>query len=608
MKQILTNFVVLSVTFSLVISPIAPVLPIYGVEAAEVGYAPKPSPATTVVDGIGTAPKVSVTQSSAATAASNPTDPNSKYTLPSQGHVDEASGAFLWSLPITVPEGRAGMTPSVNLSYDSRKNNVTSYIAKGWELDIPYIQRVNKLGVDLMYDRADFSSSMQGELVKLTPTTATKPEQTGLYGAKAGYGRYEYRADGSWVMTDTEGITYIYGVTSRDREQAGSGTSNISMWYLSSMTDTSGNKIEYIYEKGDNGRVYPRAITYGDGMYRVTFEYKSALDKAGYLLGTTQDFAAGLRAKADRKLSAIGVIASSDTRLRYDITNAASNSNISRISITGSGLSDAYEFTYTAESNFTYGPLEIGRHNQNLISLPFGYTIPQATIKWDRSVAGSTRWYGKLSSQEFMLENPTYIDLDGDGWKENIQIGTSSNMFVYGFAATNTTVALKSSWGVQLGTSTKLLFADVTSDGKPDLITAQNETGLNGKVYRNTGSSFTLDNSIKLPTDTYATRMFFSDVNGDSNPDIVFLKAAPARMAVYLSSGNDYKLDPKYTTLGGTWVGNDLYSFFKDINGDGLVDFIRDKEIFLNRKTYFDFSEDYSVLGSTLLRPLPPIT
>jgi hypothetical protein len=273
--------------FGLLVSPVAPVF------AAEVGYAPGTSPATTVVDGIGQATKLSVTTASPAGAGQS-----QNKILTAQSLVDESSGAFLYSLPLTLPAGRAGTTPQLTLSYDSRRNNTTGYIGKGWELNIPYIQRTNKSGMDLMYERPDFASSQQGELVKLQPMTAYSGSQSGLYGAKSGIGRYELRPDNSWSMTDTAGITYIYGSTIRDREGSASDQNKTSQWYLSSMTDTSGNKIEFVYEKGDNGRVYPRSILYGDGMYRITFEYTTGIvDKLAYLLGTKTDFAAGLRAK-----------------------------------------------------------------------------------------------------------------------------------------------------------------------------------------------------------------------------------------------------------------------------------------------------------------------
>ncbi len=612
MKKLFTKLFTTIMVFTLVFSPLVPVY------AAEVGYAPQTSAASQVVDGIGNANKLSIT------SASSGNDSSQNKILPSQSHVDESSGAFLYSLPITLPSGRAGLTHSLNLSYDSRRNNPTGYIAKGWELDIPYIQRTNKAGVDLMYDRPDFASSTQGELVKLQPMSVNSLNQSGLYGAKSGIGRYELRNDNSWSMIDTNGITYIYGVTSRDREGSQTDQNKTSQWYLSSMTDTSGNKVEFMYEKGDNGRVYPRSIIYGDGMYRITFEYTTGIiDKLAYLLGTKTDYAAGLRAKSDRQLKTIGVVVNSETRLQYNLVRNNSDVTTTKQNISSITVSDNASINETTSFNYSVAPqTEVSDYMGSLgygsafTGLnPGNIMIPDSgTTVVDQS--SNTKWW----KNQYAPQLYTYADLDGDGWKENIILTptTINNGFnaytltVQGINATKTGYESKPDRTITFQTSQivppQVQLADINGDNKIDmLVSARNDYYSQNKVttfYRNTGNSFAVDTSVKIPDDINATGIYLRDINGDNKADILFTKPAPARTSIYISNGNGFVQDTKYTVLGGKWNPSDQNNkqliSFRDINGDNLEDMIRGTEVFLNRKTYFDYSEEYSLTGALL--------
>jgi RHS repeat-associated protein len=90
--------------------------------------------------------------------------------------VDGASGAFTQSLPLDIPPGRNGLQPDVTLDYNSQRTQ-DSIVGYGWQLSIPYIQRLNKTGSQNLYSsNAYFSSSIDGELANFAPNaTSVQP-------------------------------------------------------------------------------------------------------------------------------------------------------------------------------------------------------------------------------------------------------------------------------------------------------------------------------------------------------------------------------------------------------------------------------------------------
>lgn len=85
------------------------------------------------------------------------------------------SGAYTRTYPIVLPPGRKNATPDLQISYSSQNTRQDSLVGYGWSLNIPYIERVNKIGVDRLYNQdlqhTFFTSSISGELVPLGTTT-----------------------------------------------------------------------------------------------------------------------------------------------------------------------------------------------------------------------------------------------------------------------------------------------------------------------------------------------------------------------------------------------------------------------------------------------------
>ncbi len=127
--------------------------------------------------------------------------------------VTSHTGAATLSIPIEVPPGRNGIEPNLSLTYNSYQGN--GWVGVGWDLDVGFIQRSTKLGVD--YDANDFVA-MDGSSSELVP----RPEWgNGYYGAKieAAFTKYYLNpATGGWEVTAKDGTKYFYGSSVYSRQ------------------------------------------------------------------------------------------------------------------------------------------------------------------------------------------------------------------------------------------------------------------------------------------------------------------------------------------------------------------------------------------------------
>jgi hypothetical protein len=85
------------------------------------------------------------------------------------------NGSLIYDYPLTVPPGRNGMQPNLKLSYSSQPAQQNGQLGYGWSVNIPYIERMNKLGTDKLFNqdktRSYFSSSLSGELLPVVNTS-----------------------------------------------------------------------------------------------------------------------------------------------------------------------------------------------------------------------------------------------------------------------------------------------------------------------------------------------------------------------------------------------------------------------------------------------------
>ena len=94
-----------------------------------------------------------------------------------QVSTDSVSGALVYTYPLVIPPGRNGVQPNLTLSYNSQSSDNSSLFGYGWSLNIPFIERLPKTGIEHLYDGSDeyFYSSLSGELATTTVNTEYEP-------------------------------------------------------------------------------------------------------------------------------------------------------------------------------------------------------------------------------------------------------------------------------------------------------------------------------------------------------------------------------------------------------------------------------------------------
>ena len=111
-----------------------------------------------------------------------PTIPNAQpFGIDKQtAKVDSSTGAFTQHIALDIPPGRNGLQPNLALDYNSQRTQ-DLIVGYGWQLSIPYVQRLNKTGSQNLYNGTTlyYTSSLEGELANINaspiPAATTSP-------------------------------------------------------------------------------------------------------------------------------------------------------------------------------------------------------------------------------------------------------------------------------------------------------------------------------------------------------------------------------------------------------------------------------------------------
>jgi RHS repeat-associated protein len=197
------------------------------------------------------------------------------------------------SYPVDVPAGRAGLQPSLAISYDSAAGN--GWLGVGWGLSMPSIVVDTRWGVP-RYDSGKETETYRLNGAELTPVAHRGPAVTRSSGDKVFHTRVEgafarivRHGTGpksyTWDVTDKTGTVYTYGT---DDAALKDDSGNIFQWFLLKVTDLHGNFVRYHYARQDDAGVgdttnplmgrnlYPSFITWTgsgttEGRYSVVF-------------------------------------------------------------------------------------------------------------------------------------------------------------------------------------------------------------------------------------------------------------------------------------------------------------------------------------------------
>ena len=478
-------------------------------------------------------------------------------------------GSFSYSYPFRTPPGRNAIQPNLALRYNSSAGTNQDLFGYGWSINIPYIQLINRKGIDSAYlgdSTPFFYSSEDGELATTSSGSATS------YGAKVENGdfrQYTYSTTTGWIVTDKNGNTYRYGTTTASRQDKPTDTTKIYKWMLEEVRDPSGNNMYYSYYKA-GGQIYPSKITYtntatGTGVFAVEFQREARLDAASS--------------------SAFGFMMTSPYRIN-EIDAEINGSYVTK-----------YVLAYTTGDNGSRSLLssitETGKdENGNTIALPatsFNYQALTSSQKtWTQDSNWSLPLYFTNGTSD---EGARLGEANGDGLIDVLYFKAADTggkrtyknggALVHAWTDAGMVIPLELADGSR---DSGVRVLDVNGDGFGDLVKAKAGTGPDVEINNGNDTGWTSSSTWVIPvkfvssdglTD-YGVR--FGDVNGDGLVDMVqALQASSTGHHVFINNGNGTGW-----TLSQTWGvassedftdgTKDLGVRLEDVDNDGLVD------------------------------------
>ncbi len=504
-----------------------------------------------------------------------PPGPASVAGMGSEADIEAFSGQLAYRIDFELPDGPAGIVPSLGLSYHGELGNGVAGI--GWSLGVPSIRRSLREGVPSYSDADEFEISgiASGRLVRAP---------SGQYFVEGEGKDLRVVRDGArWVVTNSAGIRFYFGISAAARLEGPAGT---AAWNLELVVHPTGNTIEYGYER-HLGESYLRSVWWGPRrMFKVDLTYQDRYD-------TVTSWARGFEVITARRLASVAV-RSSDVEVRAYRLEYSEGFAVSRLAavratgLLGNGQLPTVTFAYggrdpassTRAANIDGWALNIRGtvlHDVDGDGIADLLRLEAGNNEWRRNQGAAFGPRQTLPGANAALADIQLIDLDGDAKAELVRVVNDtwrvsrledSGWVSAGVWPGSTGVPLRGD-GVEL--------ADVDGDGRTDVLQA---AGAGLIWWRNTSNGFSAPTirpaiaggnpavALGLPT------VQLHDHNGDGLVDVVWTTDLSA--TVFLGHG-DGTFSP-WSRSSWPWgvsavTPADLR--FGDLNRDGLVDLLR---------------------------------
>lgn len=473
--------------------------------------------------------------------------------IPTQNPVgpDYMSGAATYAVPITTPPGRNGMQPNLQLTYNSQRTDQSSIVGYGWEISIPYIQRLNRYGWDQIYDKDDYYSSLSGDLA-----TTSSP---GVFLTRSEDGQflqYTYATTTGWVVRDKKGTTYTFGSSTLARIDDPVNPSHVYKWMLTEVRDANGNFVTYQYFK-DGNQVYPATITYTNnatstGIFSVDFARESRPDNA------TSTYVGGFGIKSAYRISEITTKVNGVWAQKYTLVYTTGDNGRRSLlsSVTQAGQDDKGVLTTLPPTTFSYQSSTTTKGWVQDAQWGFPEGLHNGVFVSDYTGDG---WVDVLYQPDDLADSPNaraWVSLGNGNW-----YNASTTWYEPGYMG---------ALGWRMG--------DMNGDGWSDAIYSSDVTGfIFNRVFINVGAGWVLSSSTMPIPFTNAKSALLLDINGDGLSDSLYSYSITNDNRVYINDGAGGWMDESTTTwqIPGDIYANDTRNRIFDINGDGLPDILR---------------------------------
>ncbi|WP_185829744.1 RHS repeat-associated core domain-containing protein, partial [Vibrio penaeicida] len=444
------------------------------------------------------------------------------------GDLNVSQGRLSYSIPISVPVGRAGFQPTVSLNY--RDSGGDGNLGIGWSVSgASSITRCGKnLRIDGVRGRINFDENdrfcldgqrlvaVDGEYgkdkteYKLRINGFSKIVSYGTQGSGPRYFKIWYK----------NGEVREYGNTASSKATINNGA-DVYKWAVNKRTDKSrNNHIEYEYFTDNQHRI--KNITYKGGSIQFNYETRPDI-KYHYFYGE-------LIKKSDR-------LQSIETKVLTD------------------NVSNKYEITYETHGVSDQSYVQEVRH---CAFNELGVEICAQPVSFDWEISNFPT-YGSVTDSGYI--SPRFFDSDRDGVQEiyGVKQVNGQTMNVSGYGATHYNVntftlgGTMDSPSIVTGTCSNHSASFYTDASTGNLVNYCAGSGTN----KTKAVDLNGDGSKELVTDDWS----YADINGDGKAD----------KYKFSSSTKSYEISGGPT---GSLAGTSGLTFLsmRDLNGDGYLD------------------------------------
>ena len=538
-----------------------------------------------------------------------------KYATPAAGVVSIAppspnsNGTATTSFPIKIPQGRAGVQPSLQVSYSSEAGN--GWMGIGWNLATPAVSINTKWGVP-RFDpntESEIYSLNGSDLVLKNGTEYTNPHRTSdiarsneriFYERKEGAYNHIIRHGNApsnywWEVTDKQGNKTIYGayydfIENRyklnDKTVIRDDSGNITHWALTTISDTQGNYALYEYNNIQTvNNIFEGSPITGKEFY---------LEKISYTLWRQISAAAGQPVTPSIPNQSYYVI---DFR-RNAYTLGDTTPEITRSDININARNGYLQVTKDVLTEIHISYQESGQNLQRIRSYKFDYeekafkkqqltAISEYDKDDDLFYTNTIEYYDYDESTPIINNTPltygigsfsnnvssTLFDIAGafTGAPKGSVLGTSTSSgfsaglrFGVGIGFNPTSVNSTAGFSFNYSKSnseTKISFIDINGDGLPD------------KVYNSINEVYYKPNLLGTGSqDTWGTGILISSISSLSKTT-----------STTIGWGGDANIEGFGVGLSGSTTTNNTDNYFTDFNGDGLPDMVRGNRVQFNK-------------------------
>lgn len=420
------------------------------------------------------------------------------------------NGSSAFSIPLSLPQGQAGLTPEISINYNSQAGEGIL----GYGMSLSCISSITRCGQRSFYDGANSAVSMTSALFELDGMRLIKNGSANNYLKEVDDFSRITQHNGStgnpeyFLVKKKDGTKLYYGnYNGTNAFQKSSAKSATIAWYLAAQEDVHGNYISYQYEQDmTNGDVWLTSITYTlNANHNFQHENKILFSYQRYV-EAPDGYICGCIVKRDKILKEITVKTDEKVMRRYTMeylkpTDIYSNHSPRLYTIT----------EYGEGGTIALNPMRIewGNAGQRLFKADFSYSqnteYVQADFNGDGCMDLLTIY--NLSTEELSPGSPrdflVVYRMGGPG-------GFSNDRSLTTFTKQYKPV--------------KAVVGDFNGDGLDDIFFSTSSE------YEYWQTSLIQNNNIKLTKQSYKPSVTYSgtpnivamaDVNGDGKDELV---------------------------------------------------------------------------------------